>query len=122
MSTRCMTLRGPFSNQAVLVMRLAFALLLIIVTAAPALAQQTRALQGAQQPGSSEKPGTSHEIMRQRILLRERFNKGWDIQPEDPRQRAARCRAEARKRYSVIRQLKRRKYIKHCIAENHLPR
>ena len=54
--------------------------------------------------------------MRQRILLRERFNKGWDIQPENPQERERRCKAEARKRYSAIHPLKRRKFTKGCIA------
>ena len=54
--------------------------------------------------------------MRQRILLRERFNKGWDIQPEGAQQRERRCKAEAKKHYSAFHPLKRRKFIGDCVA------
>ena len=54
--------------------------------------------------------------MRQRILLRERFNKGWDIQPETPQERERRCKNEAKKQFSALHPLKRRRYIKDCVA------
>lgn len=91
-------------------MRLALLLLFVVVAAAPAAAQQAK----PGQPAQSSKPTSSDEVLRQRILLRERFNKGWDIQAEDARQRLARCKAEARKRYSVIHQIKRRNYVRGC--------
>ena len=84
-------------------MRLALASLFLIAAVAPA--------------GAQENPKSSDEVLRQRLLLQERFNKGWDVQMENARARLEpRCRAEARKRYSAIHPLKRRKYIKDCIA------
>ena len=53
-------------------------------------------------PPSQAKPSTPEEIMRQRILLRERFNKGWDIQPETPKERERRCKNEAKKQFSAL--------------------
>jgi hypothetical protein len=91
-------------------MRLALLLPFVIIAMAPAAAQQA----GPSEPSRSSKLSASDEILRQRILLRERFNKGWDIQPEDARQRLARCKSEARKRYSVIHQIKRRNYDRGC--------
>ena len=83
-------------------MRLALAFLLVVAAAGLA--------------GAQEKPGKSDEILRQRILLKERFNKGWDVQIENSQERIeGRCKAEARKRYSAIRQLKRRAFVKDCI-------
>jgi hypothetical protein len=59
----------------------------------------------------------SDEILRQRLLLKERFNKGWDVQVENSQDRIeAKCRAEARRAYSVIHPIKRRKFVKDCIA------
>jgi hypothetical protein len=59
----------------------------------------------------------SDEVLRQRILLKERFNKGWDVQVENAHDRIeGRCKAEARKRYSVVHPLKRRKFTKDCIS------
>jgi hypothetical protein len=84
-------------------MRLALALLFLIAAIAPA---------GAQGNGKH-----SDEVLRQRLLLQERFNKGWDVQMENARARLEpRCRAEAWKRFSAIHPLKRRRYIKDCIA------
>jgi hypothetical protein len=108
-------------------MRLAVALLLAVVAAAPAAAQQPAASKPKQpaQPAQSSQPNPpvkpappneAEERLRQRILLQEKFNKGWDIQPEGPRERKARCRAEARKRYSALHPLKRRSYQKNCLA------
>ena len=122
-------------------MRLALALLLVAFAAAPVVAQQTRSSQPSQsnppsqspsQPGQSSqsgqpnpfnqlapsgKPSESEEVLRQRILLREKFNKGWNVQAEDPREKKARCRSEARKRYSAMHPLKRRTFQKECIAQ-----
>ena len=35
----------------------------------------------------SAQANNSEEILRQRLLLRERFNKGWDIQVENSKER-----------------------------------
>ena len=58
-------------------------------------------------------------MLRQRLLLKERFNKGWDVQLEnaqDPSRVASRCKAEARRQYSVMHPIKRRKFVQECIA------
>lgn len=105
-------------------MRLAVAVLLVIVAAAPAVAQKPATRKPDATPAQSSQPSEpakpaplseAEERLRQRILLRERFNKGWDIQPETPQERKARCRAEARKRYSAFHPLDRRKYQKECM-------
>jgi hypothetical protein len=84
-------------------MRLALASLFLIAVILPVSAQ--------------ENPKHSDEVLRQRLLLQERFNKGWDVQMENARARIEpRCKAEARKRYSAIHPLKRRKFVKDCIA------
>ena len=63
--------------------------------------------------GNSNK---SDEVLRQRILLKERFNKGWDVQVENAQDRVeARCKAEARRRFSVLHPMKRRKFVRDCI-------
>ena len=69
--------------------------------------------------GAQEKAKNSDEILRQRLLLKERFNKGWDVQLENANNRtwiASRCKGEARKHYSALHPLKRRQFIKECIA------
>ena len=84
-------------------MRLALASLFLIAAVVPA--------------GAQGNANSSDEVLRQRLLLRERFNKGWDVQIENARDRIEpRCKAEARKRYSAIHPLKRRKFVKDCIA------
>ena len=84
-------------------MRLVLALLIAVVTAAgPSVAQEQKA-----------KP--SDEILRQRLLLRERFNKGWEVQNETPRERKARCRGETRKKFSAMHPIKRRMFMKECM-------
>jgi hypothetical protein len=118
-------------------MRLALALLLVALAAAPAAAQQARPSQQApanppsqsgqpsqsDQPGqfnqlpASGKPNQAEEVLRQRILLREKFNKGWDVQNEDPRAKKARCKSEARKKFTAMHPLKRRKFQKECMAQ-----
>jgi hypothetical protein len=58
-------------------------------------------------------------VLRQRILLKERFNKGYDVQIEnarDPARVEGRCKAEARRRYSALHPIKRRKFVQDCIA------
>ena len=117
-------------------MRLALAVLLVALATAPAAAQQARPGQPAPsnppgqsgqpsasgQPGQfnqmspSGKPSQAEEVMRQRILLREKFNKGWDVQNEDPRAKKARCKSEARKKFTAMHPLKRRKFQKECMA------
>ena len=66
--------------------------------------------------GAQEKAKNSDEILRQRLLLKERFNKGWDVQLENARDRIeGRCKAEAKKRFSMLHPIKRRKFTKDCI-------
>jgi hypothetical protein len=99
-------------------MRFALALLFAAAAVAPAVAQGTSpaaskpTAQGTA-PGAASKP---EEVLRQRILLRERFNKGWDIRPETAQERQRRCKSEAKKHYSAIHPFKRRKFAKDCIA------
>jgi hypothetical protein len=100
-------------------MRLVLTLLLVAIVAGPALAQQAKPVQpqpSQAPPPSQAKPSSQEEIMRQRILLREKFNKGWDIQPETPKDRERRCRNEAKKQFSALHPLKRRRYVKECVA------
>jgi hypothetical protein len=83
-------------------MRFALAFLLMVAAMAPASAQS-----GTQK---------SDEVLRQRLLLRERFNKGWDVQVENAHSRIeGRCKAEAKKKFSALHPLKRRKYTRDCI-------
>src|SRR4249920_3437736 len=85
-------------------MRLAFALLFVAATIGPASAQGT--------------PSKSDEVLRQRILLKERFNKGWDVQIENAQDQGrveSRCKAEARRRFSVLHPMKRRRFARDCI-------
>jgi hypothetical protein len=118
-------------------MRLVLALLLVALAAAPAAAQQSRPSQPASanppsqsgqpspsgQPSqfnqlpASGKPSEAEQVMRQRILLREKFNKGWEVQNEDPRSKKARCKSEARKQFTAMHPLKRRKFQKECMAK-----
>lgn len=61
-------------------------------------------------------PQPSDEVLRQRLLLKERFNKGWEVQMENARDRIeGRCKAEAKKRFSAIHPIKRRKFTRECI-------
>ena len=84
-------------------MRLVIAFLLAATTVGGAAAQQD----------AKEK----EEMLRQRLLIQERINKGWDVQMENARDRIeGRCKGEARRRYSALHPLKRRKFIKDCIA------
>jgi hypothetical protein len=81
-----------------------FALAFLLVIAAAGLA------------GAQEKPKNSEEVLRQRLLLKERFNKGWDVQLENARDRIeGRCKAEAKRRLSALHPLKRRQFAKECI-------
>jgi hypothetical protein len=83
-------------------MRFALAFLLMVAAVVPAGAQ-----------GSTQ---NSDEVLRQRLLLRERFNKGWDVQVENAHSRIeGRCKAEAKKKFSALHPLKRRKYTRDCI-------
>jgi hypothetical protein len=105
-------------------MRLALALFLAILAASPTAAQQARPSQpgssnppapSSQQSPSSQaapaaKPSQAEEVLRQRILLREKFNKGWEVQDEDPRQRRARGRAGGLTRCSAMHGSEGRKY------------
>jgi len=87
-------------------------LALLFIAAAVGLACAQGNAQGSAQ-GNSNK---SDEVLRQRILLKERFNKGWDVQVENAQDRVeARCKAEARRRFSVLHPMKRRKFVRECI-------
>ena len=99
-------------------MRFALALLFAVAAVAPAVAQATSpAATKPTAPGAAPAAATKpDEVLRQRILLRERFNKGWDIQPETAQERQRRCRSEAKKHYPAIQPFKRRKFEKDCIA------
>jgi len=84
-------------------MRFAFALLLLVATLGFA--------------GAQEKPKNSEEVLRQRLLLKERFNKGYDVQIENAHDRIeGRCKGEAKRHYSALHPLKRRKFIRDCVA------
>jgi hypothetical protein len=107
-------------------MRLAIALLLVAVATGPAAAQQKSQAPQKPAPQQQVKPPAEatpklterEEMLRQRLLLKERFNKGWDVQIENARDRIeARCKAEARRRFSVLHPLKRRRAAKDCIAK-----
>ena len=68
------------------------------------------------QGGTQENPKVSDEVLRQRLLLKERFNKGWDVQLENARDRIeGRCKSEAKRRYSALHPIKRRQFAKECI-------
>ena len=122
-------------------MRLAIALLVSAVIAAPAIAQQQpksttapkpasqqqKAQEKSQEKGQEKKApdpeqqklSEQEEILRQRLLLKEKFNKGWDVTAENEKDRrwiASRCKNEARRQYSALHPIKRRTYIKECIA------
>src|SRR3954470_14738362 len=111
-------------------MRLILALLFVAATVGLAGAQGTpqgtpkRMPQTAVPPAPSqvapkEIPNEKDEVLRQRLLLKERFNKGWDIQIEnaqDPARIAGRCKAEAKRHYSALHPIKRRKFVQDCIA------
>src|SRR3954468_18755057 len=90
-------------------MRLLLAFLFVAAAVGLACAQ------GSAQ-GNSNK---SDEVLRQRLLLKERFNKGWDVQIEnarDPARVEGRCKAEARRHFSVLHPMKRRKFVRDCMA------
>ena len=66
---------------------------------------------------AQDKTTPSDEVLRQRLLLKERFNKGWDVQIENAGDRIeSRCKAEARRQFSALHPLKRRAFAKECIA------
>jgi hypothetical protein len=116
-------------------MRLVLAFLLIAATVGFASAQGTfqgtpqgtskrtpqATPQAAPQATRKETPNEKDELLRQRLLLKERFNKGWDVQIEnaqDPVRARARCKAEARRHYSALHPIKRRKFVQECIARS----
>ena len=85
-------------------MRLVLALLFVAASIGPACAQGN--------------PNKSDEVLRQRLLLKERFNKGWDVQIENAQDQGrveGRCKAESRRRFSVLHPMKRRKFVRDCI-------
>jgi hypothetical protein len=87
-------------------MRFAFAMMLIVASVVAAGAQG----------GAQGNPKMSDDVLRQRLLLKERFNKSWDVQLENARDRIeGRCKAEAKRRYSALHPIKRRQFAKDCI-------
>ena len=89
-------------------MRLVLAFLLVVSASGLASAQGN----------APATPNKSDEVLRQRILLKERFNKGWDVQIENAQDQGrveGRCKAEARRRFSVLHPMKRRKFVRDCI-------
>jgi hypothetical protein len=79
-------------------------------------AAATVSLANAQGNPSKASQAQSEEILRQRLLLRERFNKGWDVQLENAHDHTEEgCKAEAARRFSSVRVLKRRKFIRNCM-------
>ena len=118
-------------------MRLAIALLVSAVIAASASAQQQpqsitapkpagqqqkvqeKSLENKAPNPEQQKLSEQEEFLRQRFLLKEKFNKGWDVTADNAKDRrwiASRCKNEARQQYSALRPIKRRTYIKECIA------
>ena len=88
----------------------------ILVTMLVAASVVAAAAQGGAQGSVQEKPKTSDDVLRLRLLLKERFNKSWDVQLENARDRIeGRCKAEAKRRYSALHPIKRRKFAKDCI-------
>ena len=88
-------------------MRFAFAFVFIIVAAGLAVVPAN----------AQDQPKPSDDVLRQRLLLKERFNKGWDVQIENAGDRIeSRCKAEARRHFSALHPLKRRAFTKECIA------
>jgi hypothetical protein len=89
-------------------MRLVLAFLFVVATVGLASAQGN----------TQAAPNKSDEVLRQRILLKERFNKGWDVQIENAQDQGrveGRCKAEARRRFSVLHPMKRRKFVRDCV-------
>ena len=89
-------------------MRLVLAFLFFVTTVGLASAQGN----------TQAAPKKSDEVLRQRILLKERFNKGWDVQIENAQDQGrveGRCKAESRRRFSVLHPMKRRKFVRDCI-------
>jgi hypothetical protein len=118
-------------------MRLAIAFLLAVIAIGPATAQQQqpqqkpkpRATTQQQQkqatppPEQVAEPAAPKEteqekMLRQRLLLKERFNKGYDVQVENAHDRIeGKCKAEARRHFSMLHPLKRRRFTRDCIAK-----
>ena len=97
-------------------MRLLLAFLFVVAAVGLASAQGTPNATPNATPNGT--PSKSDEVLRQRILLKERFNKGWDVQVENAQDQVrieARCKAEARRHYSVIHPIKRRKFVQDCM-------
>jgi hypothetical protein len=65
---------------------------------------------------AQDSPKGTH-ILRQRMLIQQKVNKGWDERLDLIRsqQVAADCKAAAKKRYSAVRFKKRRAFVKNCI-------
>lgn len=88
----------------------------------PASQQQAKpAAQQQAKPADPEaqKLSEQEEALRQRWMLKEKFNKGWDVTSENEHDRrwiASRCKTEARKQIPGIHPIKHRRYIRNCIA------
>jgi hypothetical protein len=116
-------------------MRLPLAVLLVAVVAGTACAQQQpqqkprpKAPTQQQQPASlppeqaadpaTQKETEQQKMLRQRLLLKERFNKGYDVQVENAHDRIeGKCKAEARRHFSMLHPIKRRRFARDCIAK-----
>lgn len=118
-------------------MRLAIAFLLAAVAIGPAAAQQQQSQQKPkpkattqqqqkqaspppEQPAepAAQKETEQEKMLRQRLLLKERFNKGYDVQIENAHDRIeAKCKNEARRAFSALHPLKRRRFARECIAK-----
>ena len=101
-------------------MRLVLVAVLFVV-AAVGLASAQGTPKGTPSGTPTETPNKNDEVLRQRILLKERFNKGWDVQIEnaqDPARVEGRCKAEARRQYSAMHPIKRRKFVQECVARH----
>jgi hypothetical protein len=118
-------------------MRLAIAFLLAVIAIGPAAAQQQQPQQKPrpkattqqqqkqaspppEQPAepAAQKETEQEKMLRQRLLLKERFNKGYDVQIENANDRIeSKCKNEARRTFSALHPLKRRRFARECIAK-----
>lgn len=116
-------------------MRLAIAFLLAVIAIGPATAQQPQqkpkpkaTTQQQQKPATpppdqpadpaTQKETEQEKMLRQRLLLKERFNKGYDVQIENAHDRIeSKCKNEARRAFSALHPIKRRRFANDCIAK-----
>jgi hypothetical protein len=101
-----LTRRAALSDLAAAGLTLALAILLVAAAVVPTGAQESQ----------QANPKSSADVRRERI---DRVNKGWDAQIERLRgaQIAAKCKADAKKKYSAIHFKKRRMFVTNCIEQ-----